>query len=321
MVQEKKLIPSPLNPDWMIPEGWENILGTSIEYHLGGINLRLMQAQLNLHLKAADPATTHVHEHHQLLYYQRGSGKMVAGKKSYDVERGSIFVLPAGCRHSLHAADTAVCVALDFSLSTAAQAMEGGLPVHSEAAVLLSLTLTRQARPFQLRSIDQAHIDQTIGEIVKESAGREPGYGTMIQALLLRLVALCLRGTRRASGFGEHFRHTAWRHRLLAERALALIAAESFRQPELTLQEAARRCGASYNHFNRVLKFETGRTFHQHLLRSRLEHAHDLLSAGKLNCSEAALESGFTDSNYFARAFRKSYGFPPSELARGLKGE
>jgi AraC-like DNA-binding protein len=35
-----------------------------------------------------------------------------------------------------------------------------------------------------------------------------------------------------------------------------------------------------------------------------------------MNCTEAAFESGFNDSNYFSRAFRKTYGHAPSELVK-----
>jgi AraC-like DNA-binding protein len=64
------------------------------------------------------------------------------------------------------------------------------------------------------------------------------------------------------------------------------------------------------------LKKQTSRTFHQLLLRHRLEQARGLLERGKMNCTEAAFESGFHDSNYFSRAFRKTYGFSPSEIGR-----
>ena len=127
------------------------------------------------------------------------------------------------------------------------------------------------------------------------------------------LIALCLR----AQGFGEHFRHTSWRYQLLADRVLELIRANATRAaPEFTLRETARTVGASVSHLNRILKKQIGLTFHQLLLRRRLENARDLLGRGKLNCTEAALESGFNDSNYFARIFRKTYGYRPSELGR-----
>ena len=312
-----KLVPSPLNPDWLIPQGWENILGANIDYRLGGSVLHLLHVQFNQHAAVADQAKPHEHPHHQILYYQKGGGWIESNGQTHSTEEGSIFFIPAGVRHHFVPApgEPPVCLALDFSIEDAGDIALAGLPMDSEVAVLLSLVHVESARPFQLNRMDHQLLDDCVGEIVNENEKREVGYATLIQSLLLRLIALCLRATQRAHGFGEHFRHTAWRYRLLTERVLAVIGEHSARAPELTLTEVARTCGASVNHLNRILKQQTGHTFHQLLLRERLSHARDLLAKGELNVTEAALEAGFNDSNYFARIFRKVYGYPPSQLA------
>lgn len=312
-----KLIPSPLNPDWLIPSGWENILGVNIDYRLGGSVLHLWSVQFHQHARLARSGP-HAHPHHQMLYYRRGSGKLKANRQIYEVSKGSVFFVPSGCRHHFTsiAGEMPICLALDFSIDETRALEIGGLPMKSEVAVLLSLLHAEKARPFQLRQMDQQLLDQCLDEIVAESEKRELGFAALIQAHLLRLLALCLRATQRASGFGEHFRHTSWRYQLLAERVLALIREHKTRVPELTLREAARTCGASANHLNLILKKQTGQTFHQLLLRARLELARQHLEGGQLNCTEAALESGFNDSNYFSRIFRKTFGYSPSQLGR-----
>jgi AraC-like DNA-binding protein/uncharacterized RmlC-like cupin family protein len=311
-----KLIPSPLNPDWLIPQGWENILGANINYRLGSSVLHLLHVQFNQHAAVADLAKPHEHSHHQILYYQRGRGRIESDGQSHPTGEGSIFFIPAGVRHHFipAAGDAPLCLALDFSIEEAGDIALGGLPMEDEVAVLLSLLHVETARPFQLNRMDHQLLDDCVGEIVGENEKREVGYATLIQSLLLRLIALCLRATQRAQGFGEHFRHTAWRYRLLTERVLALIREHSARVPELTLPEVARTCGASPNHLNRILKQQTGHTFHQILLRERLSRARDLLAQGEVNVTEAAFQAGFNDSNYFARAFRKVHGYPPSQL-------
>ena len=312
----RTLIPSPLNPDWLIPHGWENILGANIDYRLGGSVLHLLRVQFNQHAGVADPAKPHEHPHHQILYYQRGGGWIVSNGQTHSTGEGAIFFIPAGVRHHFRAApgDAPLCLAVDFFIEDAGLIALGGLPMESEVAVLLSLLHVETARPFQLSRMDHQLLDDCVGEIVNENDKREVGYATLIQSLLLRLIALCLRATQRAQGFGAHFRHTAWRYRLLTERVLAVIRKEAARAPELTLPEVARICGASANHLNRILKQQTGQTFHQLLLRERLSRARDLLARGKMNVTEAAFDAGFNDSNYFARVFRKVHGYPPSEL-------
>jgi AraC-like DNA-binding protein/quercetin dioxygenase-like cupin family protein len=311
-----KLIPSPLNPDWLIPHGWENILGANIDYRLGGSVLHLLHVQFNQHAAVADPAKPHKHAHHQILYYQRGGGWVESNGARHSTAEGSIFFIPAGVRHHFIPApgDAPLCLALDFSIEDAGEIALGGLPMKNEVAVLLSLLHVENARPFQVSRRDHQLLDGCVAEIVSENEKREVGYATLIQSLLLRLIALCLRATQRAHGFQEHFRHTAWRYRLLAERVQAIIREHSARVPELTLTEAARTCGASANHLNRILRQQTGLTFHQLLLRERLARARDLLAEGRMNVTEAAMAAGFNDSNYFARIFRKTHGYPPSKL-------
>ena len=314
------LVPSPLNPGWLIPKGWENILGINIGYRLGNSILHLWRVQFNQHARLASLAEPHAHSQHQLLYYQRGSGQLETSGHMYQVSKGSIFFVPAGCRHYFRsgAAQTAICLAIDFSVDEAAYASIGlgGLPSESEVAILLSLLHVETAKPFRLGACEQELLDRCIEDIVNENETRETGYGSMIQSHLLRFFALCLRATRRATGFGEHFRHTSWRYSLVAERVKAIIRENGFRDPELTLNEVARTCGTSHNHLNRILKKQTGKTFHSLLLRHRLERAREVLRQGEMNCTEAAFESGFSDSNYFSRIFRKTFGYPPSEVMK-----
>lgn len=319
-----KLIQSPLNPEWLIPEGWEHILGVQIDYRLGRSVLHLWRVQWNQHVSLAG-AQLHSHPHHQLLYYQRGAGRLVASGEEYTVNKGSIFFVPAGCKHHFLGGEEepALCLALDF---TVAEAGYGALdirerPIDNEVTVLLSLLHTKLARPFQLQAMDQGQVDACIAAIVEENDRRELGYASMIHAHLLRLISLCLRATRRAHGFGAHFRHTAWRYALIAERAQALIREQAVRpDSEFMLADAARACAISPNQLNRILKRSTGSTFQQILLRQRLDYAADLLRSGQSNCTEAAFAAGFNDSNYFSRAFRKVFGHAPSELSRDRGG-
>jgi AraC family L-rhamnose operon regulatory protein RhaS len=320
-VTAPKLIQSPINPEWLIPEGWEHILGVHIDYRLGQSVLHLLRVQWNQHVGAVDGTEPHNHSYHQLLYYQRGEGQLLTSNEVYSVNQGSIFFVPAGCQHHFkgEAGEAALCLALDFTVDKAAYAEIDitGLPMDDEVAVLLSLLHTENARPFHLQAVDQAQVDSCIALIVAENDEREVGYASMIQAHLLRLIALCLRATQRAQGFGQHFRHTAWRHRLIAERAQSIIREHATRHnPELSLVETARTCSTSANHLNRILKRHTGQTFNQLLLRHRLDCAAKLLRAGEANCTEAAFAAGFNDSNYFARAFRKVFGHTPSQLGR-----
>ncbi len=74
---------------------------------------------------------------------------------------------------------------------------------------------------------------------------------------------------------------------------------------ELTVEELAHRAGMTAATFTRHFKNALGQPPLRFLLQLRLEAAQELLKSGQYSIVEAALESGFSDSNYFSRLFRK----------------
>jgi AraC family transcriptional regulator len=82
----------------------------------------------------------------------------------------------------------------------------------------------------------------------------------------------------------------------------------------------ARSAGLSVFHFCHVFRQYTGRSPHEYLVRMRLEKAKELLYDPRLNCSLAALQSGFSSVHLFSRAFRRYEGQTPTQwIAKNLR--
>lgn len=80
-------------------------------------------------------------------------------------------------------------------------------------------------------------------------------------------------------------------------------------------------CRATYvcrSTMQRQFKSRLGTSPQQYLTRLRLEHALTLLAVERLPVSDAARASGFSDEKYFSRAFKRRYGFSPSEARRSM---
>lgn len=90
--------------------------------------------------------------------------------------------------------------------------------------------------------------------------------------------------------------------------------AHHFREP-LSMAKLARLSCLSDATFTRHFKAATGVTPGNYLLRLRLQEAARQL-AGKKTIYEVAQSAGFTDSNYFARVFRKYYNKTPCEYRK-----
>jgi two-component system response regulator YesN len=90
--------------------------------------------------------------------------------------------------------------------------------------------------------------------------------------------------------------------------------------PTLSTDDIARAAGVSSTYACRVFKDATGETIHRYVTAYRLERAKDLLLDGRQpKMAEVASRAGFSDANYFARAFRRETGQSPSEFREGSR--
>jgi AraC-like DNA-binding protein len=94
------------------------------------------------------------------------------------------------------------------------------------------------------------------------------------------------------------------------------IMENSFTHP-WTLAELAKRSCMSVNHFLRLFREATGRSPLSYLMQLRLRHAAGLLEKTDLTLSEIAERSGFYDSNYFCKQFRRHYQMTPRQYRLG----
>lgn len=100
----------------------------------------------------------------------------------------------------------------------------------------------------------------------------------------------------------------------ITRKAMAYIH-EHYSEP-LGREEVARHVGVSEGYLSRCFTQETGLSLIHYVARYRIQAAKQLLSAGTLSITEIALEVGFSDSNYFSRAFRREVGVSPFSYRR-----
>jgi transcriptional regulator GlxA family with amidase domain len=140
-------------------------------------------------------------------------------------------------------------------------------------------------------------------------------------------------GHKLAAAVGDWFLHTHVREGVCPQRMdlrfrlgikdESLLAV--LREMEATLDqplprtELANRAGMSLRQLERSFRRQIGRGIHEHYLVLRLERSRQLLRQSPLSITEIALATGFPGTSQFSRAFRKSFGYPPSrELPREI---
>lgn len=93
------------------------------------------------------------------------------------------------------------------------------------------------------------------------------------------------------------------------ERARGILRERLANPP--ALEELGRLVGCSPFYLSRLFSQEAGMTIQQYIRQVRMERAASLLSTGKCNVTEAAMEVGYNSLSHFSSAFHETFGCCP----------
>jgi len=95
----------------------------------------------------------------------------------------------------------------------------------------------------------------------------------------------------------------------ITRKAMAYIH-EHFTDP-IGREDVAHHAGVSEGYLSRCFTQETGLSLIHYVARYRIQQAKQLLNTSDMSITDIAMEVGFSDSNYFSRAFRREVGISP----------
>jgi AraC-like DNA-binding protein len=209
---------------------------------------------------------------------------------------------------------------------TSAQGGDGVLLVYREAAVL-----DFQAMSYAAIRVPFAALAPFTRDIEAAAAGCVPGQTPALRLLqsylanlppvaadprlallaanhVYDLMALVIGATRDGAEQA--------RQRGVKAARLEVIRGELLREPELTIQDVARRQGVSPRYVQMLFE-ETGTTFTDFVLELRLGRALRMLASPRYvdwSVTAIALEAGFGDLSYFNRRFKQRFARTPSDV-------
>ncbi|MCF0132781.1 MAG: response regulator [Blautia sp.] len=121
--------------------------------------------------------------------------------------------------------------------------------------------------------------------------------------------------TYAARVFDDLFHVNSTSSQRLALQAIDYIQ-NNYMDADISLNHICSYLNISTSHFSTLFKEETGETFMEVLIRTRMEKAKGLLETTTLKNYEIAERVGFSDPHYFGISFKKTTGKTPTEYAR-----
>ncbi|MBR5586837.1 MAG: helix-turn-helix transcriptional regulator [Clostridia bacterium] len=237
-------------------------------------------------------AAPHWHEHMEFLYFLNGSGYVNCGTSRTAVKKGTLVTVNSCELHSIFAREH-----LEYYVMILNPSMFKDVGCEN---IL-----------FRTKIENDGFVDEYFNEIFAEKKNKKNGYDMVIKGDVYKLLAHLMRSyeTVRLSD-RENTNYITKKQRL--SEILKFIE-ENLAQ-NLTTAALAEKCYLSEYYFCRFFKKETGFSLTEYINKMRVEKAKVLLKNSNLSLSEIAVQTGFSDANYFCRIFKKYEGVTPNKM-------
>ncbi len=251
----------------------------------------------------------HRHSFQELVIIAGGEGKHWVGDEIHRIETGDVFVLLGDMKHSYK--DTRdlflINILYDMRQINFPTADVGTLPGYHSLFQLEPRMRGRRDFKNRLR-LSPEQLDSAlrlVAELEDELNSRKPGYYFLATAHLMRLIGFLSRCyTSMETVEGRPFQRLG---RLLGHM-------EKNYAERLSIKDLTRVACMSQTTLMRTFKQLMGRSPIEHLIQLRISKARQLMRHTDLSMTEIAQRTGFCDSNYLARQFRKTVGISPRKF-------
>lgn len=261
-----------------------------------------------------EPMFLHSHkDFFELVIVLEGSATHVVDDEKYTISQGDVFVIGHQTVHGYTDTDNLRICNLMFRpdfFDNPSFDVRSSPGFH--ALFILEPYISKEhsfKSRLKLNLLEYNRIQSAIAELIQEYNSKPAGYRTFFMCKFMELVVRLSRLYELAPELEKG--------NLLSLSVPVAYMEHNFCE-NITLDSLAAQAGFSVRHFTRLFQnaYHTPPT--AYLMKLRLQKATTLLSSTSLSVSEVAFQSGFEDSNYFTRQFRKHYGVTPSQFRHSV---
>jgi two-component system, response regulator YesN len=107
------------------------------------------------------------------------------------------------------------------------------------------------------------------------------------------------------------------KHATLVEKVERFITGD-YANPNLSLEMMADMVHLSAGHLSQIFRHHSGQSMPDYIRNKRLNHAIELMRSSRDTLDNIARQSGFPNTSYFYRAFKRQFGVTPAEFRAKL---
>lgn len=248
----------------------------------------------------------HMHEELEFLYLISGELMVQCNSTELHAQGGDVVVINSGDLHrgvAVSKNPSWYCLIVHPSL------------IHSS---FLDACDTKYITPITQKMIlfenilrSDSEVKDCILKIVQEHERKEPAFELSIKASIYKLLALLIRKHVQTVLSPAQYN---LRLRNLERLKTVLQYIDDNYSNKITIDMLCKLTNLNRFYFCRLFKEITGKSPTEYVNYIRINKAEYLLKNTDINVTEAALNTGFNDLNYFSRLFRRYKNISPSQL-------
>lgn len=238
----------------------------------------------------------------RLFYVLDGKGKIKTEEQVYDMNKGDALIINAGHPYEQIVDENISYLAVNFDFSFNFKTRTIPIPpsvIKSDVLENVTFTDLGCLNTYMYRPAIFS-IQKTLRKMLDEYTKKMPHFEIVCSSLMTSALSEIVRDRSENTNKGKK----------LNIEEIILYIQEHYTE-NLTNTELAKIFHFHPNYISEVFRKILGKSLHQYVMEVRISNAISMLETGKMSISEIASETGFYDSSYFSRYFKKITGVSP----------
>lgn len=246
----------------------------------------------------------------ELVIVLSGSATHIVEGERFYIEKGDVFVISDNTEHGYENADNLrICNIMFRTENFMRNDYDIKKSAGFHALFVLGPYFSKEhnfTRRFKLKLSDFQKVRELTDIMLYEYQTKSEGWQTLFSSGFTAL----------AVNLSRLYGKNQSEKKEIMNIAKAVSYLENHYNEKITIELLASAAHYSVRHFNRIFRETYGQTPIEYLTSLRIKHACKVLKTSNTSISETAIQSGFSNSNYFCRIFKKHIGTTPNKYRK-----